>query len=237
MQSNIDKLLLFLTDALGRTEARDSFTEILQYTARIVAGTCPTQELAARRVYKSLSEGRKIFRLFRFIPELRSLTLVDNPVVLIRRLAISQSTVSALFCMLDNLIYYLETVKRKSRGDIRPFKLIKNRVSLLRICIALVLTATELRRELNLKKEVILDPEDRSVQLSVRLWHESLRLWLTVHKLHLLRLFLSLPAGKNRVPPGIVRDKTKYDLIPGVVGLASAVTAFIRKTYLRSVPR
>lgn len=237
MHSNIDKLLLFLTDALGRTEARDSFTEILQYTARIVAGTCPTQELAARRVYKSLSEGRKIFRLFRFIPELRSLTLVDDPVVLIRRLAIFQSTVSALFCMLDNLIYYLETVKRKSRGDIRPFKFIKNRVSLLRICIALVLTALELRRELNLKKEVILDPEDRSVQLSVRLWHESLRLWLTVHKLHLLRLFLSLPAGKHRVPPGIVRDKTKYDLIPGVVGLASAVTAFIRKTYLRTVPR
>lgn len=237
MQSNIDKLLLFLTDALGRTDARDSFTEILQYTARIIAGTCPTQELAARRVYKSLSEGRKIFRLFRFIPELRNLTLVDDPDKLISRLAISQSAVSALFCILDNFIYYLETVKRKSRGDIRPFKFIKNRVSLLRICIALVLTTLELRRELNLKKEIILDPEDRSVQLSVRLWHESLRLWLTLHKLHLLSLFLSLPAGKHRVPPAIVRDKTKYDLIPGLVGLASAVTAFIRKTYLRTVPR
>jgi hypothetical protein len=237
MQSNIDKLLLFLTDALSRTDARDSFTEILQYTARIIAGTCPTQELAARRVYKSLSEGRKIFRLFRFIPELRNLTLVDDPDKLICRLAISQSAVSALFCILDNFIYYLETVKRKSRGDIRPFKFIKNRVSLLRICIALVLTTLELRRELNLKKEIILDPEDRSVQLSVRLWHESLRLWLTLHKLHLLSLFLSLPAGKQRVPPAIVSDKTKYDLVPGLVGLASAVTAFIRKTYLRTVPR
>ena len=58
-----EAILTFLSNALSETDSRDSLTEILQYGARLWAGILPSQELPARRVYKSLSKGRKIFRL------------------------------------------------------------------------------------------------------------------------------------------------------------------------------
>ena len=246
--ASIDGCLGFLSNALSQTDTRDSLTEIMQYSARIVAGTCTSQEIAARRVYKSLSEGRKIFRLLRFIPELRVLRSIDDLDPALKRLAISQSAAAVAFYVLDNWIYFLETVKRKSRGDIRPIKYIKNRVSLLRILISLFLTLAELHRELSQRMEPLIgsifrgktstDDEGSNttlVSLTVRLWHESLRLWLTLHKLHLLGLFLGLPAGK-RLEPVILQDRKRYDILPGTVGLASAITAFMRKTILRRPP-
>ena len=225
----MDKSLAFISDALDRTDSRDSFTEILQYSARLIAGSCPSQELAARRVYKSLSEGRKIYRLFRFIPEIRSLSLISEANPLVYHLLVQQSVASIMFYMLDNWIYLLETVKRKSRGDIRPFKYIKNRISLFRIIVSLAITMmllTRARRKESQSTQSSETSNSRYIALWARLWHEILRLWLTLHKLHLLEQFIPIPRKS------IVPDRRKFDILPGALGLASAVTGFIRRTVL-----
>lgn len=217
----------------------------MQYSARLLAGMCPVQELAARRVYKSLSEGRKVFRLFRFIPELRQLRVISDPDPVIHCLSVSQSAAAFFFYSLDNWIYLLETVKRKSRGDIRPMKHLKNRISLIRILVALAITLAELNREV--KKSVGLtfsrllgqdpDQEDENVNrrkfvlLFVRFWHESLRLWLTLHKLRILTRFLTLGPKETFIPV----SRREYDILPGAIGLASAVTGFARRTVLRNL--
>ena len=228
LMPNGSNFLNFVSKALSQTDTRDSLTEILQYSARLVAGTFPDEELAARRVYKSLSEGRKIFRLLRFIPEISNLIQINDSDPYIQRLAITQSCAVIAFFVLDNWIYFLEIVKRKSRGEIRPLKLIKNRVSLLRIALSLTMTVAELRR-LHQGTEMK-SPGVRPVtyfELVVRFWHESLRLWLTVHKLHLLDAFMD---SKNTE---LLLDKNRYDLVPGAVGLASALTGFLRRTVLK----
>ncbi len=223
----MDKSLAFISNALDRTDSRDSFTEVLQYSARLIAGTCPSQELAARRVYKSLSEGRKIYRLFRFIPEIRSLSLISEANPLVYHLLAQQSVAAISFYILDNWIYLLETVKRKSRGDIRPFKYIKNRISLFRIIVSLAITMILLhrsRRKESRSSQSSETTDSRCIALWARLWHESLRLWLTLHKLHLLEQFIPRQ--------GVVADRRKFDILPGALGLASAVTGFIRRTVL-----
>ena len=245
--STVDKTLSFLTTALGQSDSRDSLTEVMQYSARLMAGTCPSQELAARRVYKSLSEGRKVFRLFRFIPELRQLRTIEDPDPLIQGLTVAQSSFAFLFYALDNWIYLLETVKRKSRGDIRPVKHFKNRISLLRILIAITLTIAELKREFEKSADLTFsrmlgqdtDSEDekvtrwRFIVLTVRFWHETLRLWLTLHKLHILSQFLLLPPKKTVAL--ITVNRREYDVVPGAVGLASALTGLFRRTVLRNL--
>lgn len=237
------KALSRVTDVLNHTDTRDSVTEVLQYTARLASGLFPSQELACRRVYNSLSEGRKIFRLLRFVPEIRDLADVNESDPVIRRLTVAQSGVSAAFYLLDNWIYFQETVKRKSRGDIRPVKYVKNRVSLIRVIIGLLLTIAVLHRELRQKSEFVSSHRLREssrndhseplrpnviLSLLVRLWHESLRMWLTLHKLHLLDLFMSPKRGF--VP--IDELRRTVNVLPGAVGLASAVTALVRKTVL-----
>jgi hypothetical protein len=229
-------MITFLSEALERTDARDSITEILQYSARLASGLYPSHEVASRRVYKSLSEGRKIFRLFRFVPEIKQLQQINDVDPLINRLAYYSTSAGVIFYVLDNLIYYLETVKRKSRGDIRPFKLIKNRVSMLRITIAITLTMLELRRSylkpdeaMELRRSV--DIVETRFKLFVRLWHESLRLWLTLHKLHLLSLFIGNKEDTVKVTD---ESRQKMDILPGIIGLGSAVTSLIRRTVLRS---
>jgi hypothetical protein len=229
-------MITFLSEALERTDARDSITEILQYTARLSSGLYPSHEIAARRVYKSLSEGRKIFRLFRFVPEIRQLQNIYDPDNLIQSLSRTTTSASVLFYVLDNLIYYLETVKRKSRGDIRPFKLIKNRVSNIRISIAIILTIFEIRRsflnpeEAKQQRKSTSDIQEIRFKLFVRLWHESLRLWLTLHKLHLLSLFINRNIDTMKTTNN---SRHKMDIVPGLIGLASAVTSLIRRTVLR----
>ena len=221
--------LNFISKALNQCDTRDSLTEILQYTARLWAGTCLHDDLAARRVYKSLSEGRKIFRLFRFIPELESLLKLNEVDPIIYKVAFTQSVAVAVFFLLDNWIYFLETVKSKTRGDIRLLKLMKNRVSLFRIILALMLTLLELR-ELVRRNETKSDVRHNTYfDLSVRFWHESLRLWLTLHKLHILELFLS----SKHEDVQIMRDRNRYDVVPGAVGLVAAITGFLRRAVLR----
>ena len=227
----MDNGITFLSNALRSTDTRDSITEILQYSSRLIAGVSSNHELAARRVYKSLSEGRKIFRLFRFIPELETLLTINESDVLLQRLSISQSTIAFVFYVLDNWIYLLEIVKRKSRRDIRSYKFIKNRVSLLRIILALILTGYELKLEKNKPACSKSENQHGDRQLWIRLFHESLRLWLTLHKLHLLHLFMISHHPKSATPE-IVHDRTRYDILPGLVGLTSAITAFLRKTVL-----
>jgi hypothetical protein len=225
----MNHMISFLSDTLRSTDTRDSFTEVLQYLARFVAGASARHELAARRVYKSLSEGRRIFRLFRFIPEAETLLKIDESDRVLHSLEVSQSSVAFVFYLLDNWIYLLETVKRKSRGDIRVYKYIKNRVSILRISLALILTVYEIKRKNNLREGETCDSRDR--HLGIRLFHESLRMWLTLHKLHLLRLFMTDNHPKSS-PPSIVHDRTRYDILPGLVGLTSAITSLVRKTIL-----
>jgi len=225
-------MITFLSYALERTDTRDSITEILQYSARLSAGILPAHELAARRVYKSLSEGRKIFRLFRFVPEIRQLQDISDSNKFIENMALSTKATSVLFYFLDNFIYYLETVKRKSRGGIRPVKLIKNRISMLRILLSVTLTIAELRRSYAAPNEAVDGPKSISeirLRLCVRLWHESLRLWLTLHKLHLLSLFKGHPVDTIKVTP---EARHTMDILPGFIGLASAITSLIRRTVL-----
>lgn len=221
-----EAILTFLSNALSETDSRDSLTEILQYGARLWAGILPSQELPARRVYKSLSKGRKIFRLFRFIPETLYLIQQDDENAVIRALSRAQSLLSILFYSLDNWVYLLETVKRKSRGDIRPIKYIKNRISLLRILVSITLTLVRVHVSWRESKR-----KDEGLILGVRLWHESLRLWLTLHKLHLIELFVHLPG--TEVKPNS-SDRHRFDVLPGAIGLVSAITGFIRRTSLRS---
>ena len=218
----------FLSDALDRTDTRDSITEILQYSARLTAGIVPSSQVPTMRVYKSLSGGRKIFRLFRFVPEMKLLAEMDVDETFITKLNISTTALSAAFYLLDNSIYYLETVKRKSRSDIRPVKFVKNRLALLRTVLGMLLTVLEMHRirKMTTSKSI---PN----HMWVRLWHDMLRLWLTMHKLHLLSLFL----GQNIVieKSAIISDsKYHVHVIPGVVGLASAITSLIRRTVLRN---
>jgi hypothetical protein len=224
-------MFTFLCDALARTDTRDAITEILQYSARISSGLVPTHDIQARRVYKSLSEGRKIFRLFRFIPEMKTLSEIHDDDPLIHRISVMTTSLAVAFYMLDNSIYYLETVKRKSRGDIRPVKLIKNRLALLRTISGIVLTVLEIRRFR--RTFGVRSPKAVPVNLWVRLWHDSLRLWLTMHKLHLLSLFLV----KNKIVETVAvtpETNLKIHILPGAIGLASAVTSLIRRTILRS---
>lgn len=224
-------MFAFLCEALDRTDTRDSITEILQYSARVTAGVFPASELQARRVYKSLSEGRKIFRLFRFVPEIRTLLEIQEDDVVIRRLSFATTCLSTLFYILDNSIYYLETVKRKSRGDIRPLKLIKNRLALLRTASGTLLTIVHLDRSRRVTTTT--SKNGISWHLWIRLWHDILRLWLTMHKLHLLSLFLF----RNKVVETVaVTPATKYKMhiLPGTIGLASAITSLVRRTLLRS---
>lgn len=199
--------------ALNATDTRDSITEVLQYSVKLCSGIFSGNELVYRRLYKSLSEGRKIFRLFRFIPEMSNLAHMDDPDSLLLGICRFQSCVSVVFYVLDNLVYVLEIVKRKSRREIRPLKYIKNRVALLRIWIGIILALFLIkRRKSGLGQHVF------------RLWHESLRLWLTLHKLHMMSLFYSLNTKSALVP--VHRRST----IPGIVGLVSAITALIRKS-------
>jgi hypothetical protein len=224
-------MFAFLCDALARTDTRDSITEILQYSARVTSGVFPSYDVQARRIYKSLSEGRKIFRLFRFIPEMKTLSEIHEEDQLIRRFSVMTTSLAVAFYMLDNSIYYLETVKRKSRGDIRPVKLIKNRLALLRTVSGIMLTIFEIRR--NQKTFATRSDKAVPVNLWVRLWHDILRLWLTMHKLHLLSLFLV----KNKIVETVAvtpETNLKIHILPGAIGLASAVTSLIRRTILRS---
>lgn len=225
-------MFAFLSDALDRTDTRDAITEVLQYSARLTGGLFPSLELQSRRVYKSLSEGRKIFRLFRFVPEIKVLSEIQESDQLIRRLSFVTTLLSTAFYMLDNSIYYLETVKRKSRGDIRPLKLIKNRLALLRTMSGMLLTIVELDRSRD-QKAVDERSGSRTWYLWLRLWHDALRLWLTMHKLHLLSMFLT---GKKLPQSLMVDSSTRYQLhiTPGAVGLASAITSLVRRTVLRS---
>jgi hypothetical protein len=225
----------FLSEALAQTDTRDSMTEILQYTARLTAGLFPSQETPARRVYKSLSEGRKIFRLLRFIPETQCLMQLDDSDYLVLRLSRTQSLLSVAFYVLDNWVYLLETVKRKSRGDVRPFKFLKNRISLLRILVSMTVTLLKVRRLHSKSNGDGVESNssnarrDEYLRLGVRLWHEGLRLWLTLHKLHLIDLFVKVPSPSYKVDTS---DRHRFDVLPGAIGLASAVTGFIRRTAL-----
>jgi hypothetical protein len=223
-------LLAFLSQALNQTDTRDSLTEVMQYAARLFAGTLPGEQLAARRVYKSLSEGRKILRLFRFIPEINNLIKISNSDSFKRHLATSQSAAIILFFMLDNWIYFIETVKNKSRGDIRPLKLLKNRISLLRIALSLTLTVAELQSVIRCKNGQQGERPTTYRQLLIRFWHECLRLWLTLHKLHMLEAFTRM---KELTESNNLLQKNLYDIIPGAVGLAAAVTGFLRRTVLK----
>ena len=231
----VDRSLTFLAAALSNTDARDSITEIFQYSARLIAGTCPSQELASRRVYRSLSEGRKIYRLFKFIPEINALMHLRDEDPVLRNLNTMQSIAAIGFYILDNWIYLLETVKRKSRGDIRPYKYVKNRVALVRSVISLVITLICIHK-LSRVGKTDERPDNANVLKSrkaliliVRLWHESLRLWLTLHKLHLIELFVVIPSAPKYKPS----DRHKFDVLPGAIGLASAITGFIRRTSLK----
>jgi hypothetical protein len=232
----VERSLAFLSAALSNTDARDSITEIFQYSARLVAGVCPSHELVSRRVYRSLSEGRKIYRLFKFIPEMNALMHIQDADTLIRSLSSFQSVTAIVFYVLDNWIYLLETVKRKSRGDIRPFKYVKNRVAFLRTLFSLIITLIHIHK-LSRRAPKSDDPTDdahvlksrKALILIVRLWHESLRLWLTLHKLHLIELFVVSPSAPKYKPS----DKHKFDVLPGAIGLASAITGFIRRTSLK----
>jgi len=226
------QMFTFLCDALDRTDTRDAITEILQYSARLTAGLLPSFDLQARRVYKSLSEGRKIFRLFRFVPEMKALSEIQEEDIHIYRLNILTSLLSTAFYMLDNFIYYLETVKRKSRGDIRPVKLMKNRLALLRTLSGMLLTILELNQCRKRSRSPSMSPS--ALNLWIRLWHDTLRLWLTMHKLHLLSLFLF----RNKVVESVaVTPSTRYQMhiLPGAIGLASAITSLVRRTLLRSI--
>lgn len=215
-------MLSSVANALNVTDTRDSITEILQYSSRLWAGLDPKNEFACRRIYKSLSEGRKIFRLLRFVPELNFLAQIDDPVWFLRNLSRAQSIIATAFYMLDNWVYMLETVKRKSRGEIRPWKYVKNRVSLIRICMGLTLTISELFRAIYLRNN------SQLLAYLVRLWHESLRMWLTLHKLRLMGLFSS--------PSPHTHPLRTVHVLPGAVGLVSAITSLIRKTAFRQRP-
>lgn len=232
----MERSLTFLSAALSNTDARDSLTEIFQYSARLIAGVSPSHELVSRRVYRSLSEGRKIYRLFKFIPEMNALMHMQEADTLLRSLGSFQSVTAIVFYVLDNWIYLLETVKRKSRGDIRPFKYVKNRVALLRTLLSFIITLIHIHKMSHRIPKSDKPADDahvlqsrKALILIVRLWHESLRLWLTLHKLHLIELFAVIPSAPKYKPS----DKHKFDVLPGAIGLASAITGFIRRTSLK----
>ena len=162
---------------------------------------------------------------------MKTLSEIHEEDQLIRRFSVMTTSLAVAFYMLDNSIYYLETVKRKSRGDIRPVKLIKNRLALLRTVSGIMLTIFEIRR--NQKTFATRSDKAVPVNLWVRLWHDILRLWLTMHKLHLLSLFLV----KNKIVETVAvtpETNLKIHILPGAIGLASAVTSLIRRTILRS---
>jgi hypothetical protein len=213
-------VLAKFSNILANCDTRDTFTEAIQYSCKLFAGLFPEQDTQFRGVYKSLSESRKIFKLLQFIPAYNDFLEVRSSDFVSYQLTKLKVGLSVAYYFLDNLVWLLETIKRQPRDGMRPYKQLKNRISLLRITVALGLGVYELSRELYQKRgrEIIIDR-------SVKLWHESLRMWLTFHKLHLLSLFISSP-------PKSVQMSRRHDIVPGTVGLLQALTGLGRKLLL-----
>ena len=177
-----DYVKLFLEEV----EGRELITEAIQYGMKLVIASDPEQKEALARTYSSLSQGRKVFRLFRFIPEtLRAcetdLTDIDSILEGLKHAS------SAIFYVIDHYVWIVQFAIKTSKENVAVVKKWKHRAS---IIVSVFAILVHIRRMHSLAGEAVtLNKVDSDIVKKdiIKILHNSVRLLLSVHKLdHLL---------------------------------------------------
>ena len=120
--SRTDKTRSKLHKLFEFTESRELLIEALQYSCKLIAYFGPDQGPKVARIYRSLSEGRKVFRLFKFVPELALIDANDL-------LASLKHLLAGSFYLLDHWVWLEQVVLQ--RKNLETWKFLKHKISLL----------------------------------------------------------------------------------------------------------
>ena len=166
---DLAKIVRKLTKLMSSSKGRDKICGIVQYLAKIIALSAKksniqeiqdsfmNQEmkghLVAFRIYKSLSQARKIFRFLKFIDVVEDIIILGNRVLDEEQMRVKLSLmlfskVSSFFYFLfDNFVWLVQSdILRDyiSRQAKKQTIYIKNVFSLFRVCFSMFLSFQEL---------------------------------------------------------------------------------------------
>ena len=180
------KLAPYVHVYLEDVDGKEAVTEALQYLTKLVMVAVPEDRAKLRRLYDSFSQARKVFRLFRFIPELLQATDPEpKDDSFLKR---TKHFTAACFFLVDHYLLLLQTFIPADRKHVLLVKSFKNRISLLYSMVGLLVDATEALSSIADTLDSRHQPQIMRLKLIksiVKALHHTFRLWLTSHKLEM----------------------------------------------------
>ena len=199
---------------LEEVDGREAVTEALQYCTKLAMVWDPSEKERYRRIYDSFSQGRKVFRLFGFLPEfIRGFDPEPKDDNLLMK---TKHFAAATFYLLDHYVWLLRNMSSTNLHTMSTAKSLKHRASLVYSILSLIVDINEAHS--SLKQSVTSDCNNQSnlrlLRSVVKALHHTFRIWLTSHKLHL---------SLNRKIDSWSETKS------GILGLSSAILSLIKK--------
>ena len=199
---------------LEEVDGREAITEALQYCTKLAMVWHPDEKQKYQRIYDSFSQGRKVFRLFGFLPEF--VKGFDPEPKDNNTLLKTKHFAAAAFFLLDHYVWLLRNLSSASPSTLSSAKSLKHRASLVYSFISLIVHIHEAQISLQQSFATQCDKEAKARLLRsvVKALHHTFRIWLTTHKLHL---------SLNRA------SDSWSDTKSGILGLTSAMLSLIKK--------
>ena len=170
---NRDKSRSKLHELFEFTESRELVIEAMQYSCKIVSYICPSKTPVVAKVYKSISEGRKVFRLLKFVPELALIEANDH-------LSDFKHFFSGMFYILDHWVWIEQVVLQ--RKNLETWKYMKHKFSFLASIFGLLIALRDLHRSLLCEtSQQVLE------RLSAKSIYNFLRILISLLKLRVLK--------------------------------------------------
>ena len=163
-------------------DSRELLTEALQYACKLGLGLVPDRHDDFLRAYISLSQGRKVFRLFKFVPELIKVSDTDSRDIL-SLLKGGKHIAIAVFLLMDHYVWLLQSALAHPRTELSPPKSMKHRAALIASVLGALIDLIEMQRIVQKERERA--EKSKEIRTSCRIALHVLRFWLTLHKLNI----------------------------------------------------